>query len=134
MWLLGVLGGAAVLLLVLNDAFEAMVLPRRVTRRYRPARLFYRSTWTVWRQAARLLAPGRSRETYLSLFGPLSLLALFATWMIGLMVGFALLHWSLDTPLRTPDERADFLSYLYLSGTTLTTLGYGDLVVTGRLG
>src|SRR5207244_4344695 len=34
---------------VLIDGFEAMVLPRRVTRPYRFARLFYRSSWTLWR-------------------------------------------------------------------------------------
>src|SRR5437588_397231 len=38
--------------LVLVDGFEAMVLPRRVTRRFRFARLFYRYSWRLWRTLA----------------------------------------------------------------------------------
>src|SRR4029078_10246163 len=45
------------------------------------------------------------------------------------------LHWSLATPVRAAEEHTLFLSYLYLSGTTFFTLGYGDitpLVTFGR--
>ena len=45
--LLAVLG-VALILIVLGDAFETIVLPRRVTRRISLARLFYRSTWLFW--------------------------------------------------------------------------------------
>ena len=40
--------GAALILLVLWEAFETIVLPRRVTRRVRLTRLFYRATWRPW--------------------------------------------------------------------------------------
>jgi len=40
----GVLG-AALILIVLGDAFETIVLPRRVTRQISLARLFYQFTW-----------------------------------------------------------------------------------------
>ena len=49
--------GIALLLIVLWDAFETIVLPRRVTRKLRLTRLFYRSTWRPWRAPAR--AAGR---------------------------------------------------------------------------
>ena len=53
-------------------------------------------------------------------------------WAAGLIIGFALLHWSLDTPLSFTREANDsFVTYLYFSGTTFFTLGYGDLVPTG---
>jgi hypothetical protein len=116
------------------DAFEAMVFPRRVTRTYRPTRLFYRSTWSFWRLAARALHPGRRRESFLSVFGPLSLLGLFMTWVAILITGFALLHWSLATPMHSPEASSTFLDYWYLSGSTFFTLGYGDITPSLPLG
>src|SRR5262245_58019769 len=79
---------------VLLDCFEAVVLPRRVTRPYRYSRFFYRNSWSFWRLLAQLFRPGRRRETWLSVFAPLALLALFFTWGMGLIFGFSLLSWS----------------------------------------
>lgn len=98
----------AILLLVLQDAFEAMVLPRRATRKYRPARLYYRSLWLLWRRAAVLFWSAGKRKYFFSVFGPLSLLALFAVWAAGLILSFALLHWSLAAPLGGGDAQARF--------------------------
>lgn len=121
---------ASVLLIafVLLDGFESMVLPRRVTRALRLARFYYRSTWTLWRLMGRQLAPGKRRQYFLSLFGPLSLLGLLAVWVLTLILGFALLQWSLGTEIHVPDQNVDFGSYLYLSGVTFFTLGYGDVI------
>src|SRR5262245_26657217 len=108
-----------------------MILPRRVRHAY-VARLFYRSTWRLWRHMAKQFPAGRRRQGFLSVFGPLSLFCLLAIWAAGLITGFALLHWSLDTALvfpRAGDSR--FATYLYFSGTTFFTLGYGDVVPTG---
>src|SRR6266545_3326749 len=130
------LASLALILLILVDGFQAMVLPRRVSWAWRPSRLFYRGTWVLWRGIAQQFAPGRRRQTFLSVYGPLSLLALFATWITGLIVGFGLLHWSLSTPLNGAEGGADLPAYLYLSGTTFFTLGYGDvtpLEATGRV-
>jgi hypothetical protein len=134
MWLLVALVSVALILFVLVDGFEAMVLPRRVTRAYRLTRLFYRSTWMCWRAVARYLSSGKRREAFLSLFGPLSMLALFCVWFAGLIFGFALLHWSLGTVAHAPDEDAGFGKYLYLSGETFFTLGMGDVTANGALG
>jgi len=124
----------ALVVAILWDSFEAMIFPRRITRRIRPARFFYRVTWTLWRLVARRISPGRRREAFLSIFGPLSMLALFATWIALLIFGFAALHWSLATPLQAPDDRSDFGTYLYLSGSTFFTLGYGDVAPVQSLG
>jgi hypothetical protein len=128
------LASLALILLILWDSFEAMIFPRRVTRTIRPTRLFYRSTWRLWSLVACRMKPGRRRETFLSVFGPLSLLALFATWIAILIFAFGLVHWSLETPIQTPDESRDFLSYCYLSGSTFFTLGYGDVMPLQLLG
>src|ERR1700722_11611898 len=132
------LGAAAAVVLigiVLIDAFEAMILPRRVRHGYRLARQFYRTVWLVWTAVARLLPAGRRRNALLSIFGPLSLFALMIVWAAGLIFGFALLHWSLDTLFSAPGGTDDhFTTYLYSSATTFFTLGYGDLVPNGTIG
>jgi hypothetical protein len=118
---------AAVLIVaVLIDAFEVVILPRRVRHGFRLVRLFYYSSWTLGRAVARLLPAGRWRQAALSIFGPLSVPALMVVWASGLVTGFALLHWSLSTEIQGADGR--FPPFLYFSATTFFTLGYGDLV------
>ena len=119
--------GIVVILLVAQDAFETIVLPRRVIRRIRITRLYFRVTWTVWRFLSRVMRPVARRESYLSYFGPLSLLALFAFWAVLFVFGFGLLLWGLALPLNAPEKTISFLTYLYLSGTTFFTLGLGDV-------
>src|SRR5438105_1805696 len=99
--------GIVIIILTLIDGFETILQPRRVTHRFRYARLYYRSTWRVWRKIGLQIAAGKRREAFLSIFGPLSLLGLFATWVAGLILGFGMLHWSLATALL--DARAGSL-------------------------
>jgi hypothetical protein len=129
MHVIAILGGLALVLLVLLDSFEALVLPRRVTHAYRLARLFYRTTWSAWAAAACLFR-GRSRQSFLSVYGPLSLLLLLGLWAAGLVTGFALLQWGFEAPLQPLDLGSCF----YLSGVTLFTVGYGDVVPVGGVG
>lgn len=89
--------GLLLLSIILWDTFETIILPRRVTRRFRLARLVYRSTWFPWSAIARRMRPGSWRESFLSFYGPLSLLWLLGFWAIGLMGGFALLHWGVGS-------------------------------------
>lgn len=129
-----IVAGALLLLVVLWDAFETIVLPRRVMRRFRLTRLFYRATWLPFRQLAYLRRPGAARENFLSVYGPLSLLLLLALWATGLVVGFALLHWGIGTRLQLPAGIAGFAASLYFSGTTLFTVGLGDVAPTSGMG
>jgi hypothetical protein len=134
MWIFITLASLALILLVLVDSFETTVQPRRVTHRFRFARLFYRSTWSLWRALALWIPPGKTRISFISLFGPMSLLGLLVTWVLGLIFGFALLHWSIGTTVEAPEGRPDFWSYLYWSGGTFFTLGPGDIRAIGRMG
>ena len=127
MRLLAAIFGIVVILLVAQDAFETIVLPRRVARRIRLVRLFYRMTWTGWKSLGRIVRPDTRREYYLSYFGPLSLLALFGLWAVLFVFAFGLLLWGLALPLNAPDKTISFVTYLYLSGTTFFTLGLGDV-------
>jgi hypothetical protein len=127
--------GLALILGVLFEAFETMLLPRRVARTFRLTRVFYLYSWHIWAAMAGLMGSARRRGTFLSYFGPLSLLVLLSLWAFGLVVGFALLHWSLETPLAgSAVHRLDLDLYAYFSGVTLFTLGYGDVTPIDRLG
>lgn len=120
--------GIALILLVLWEGFETIVLPRRVTRRFRLTRFFYRSSWRPWVRLVKAMIPLRRQETWLSYFGPLSLLLLLSVWAGGLIFGFALIHWALGSAVLAMDGRSGFLTDLYLSGTTFFTLGLGDVL------
>jgi hypothetical protein len=122
------------ILAILLDGFEVVVLPRRVTRRFRFIRLFYRLTWIPWRALARFAPFARQRETLLGYFGPLSLILLLCVWAGGLVIGFASLQWSLGSAIQTTGGAASLGTYLYLSGTTFFTLGYGDVTPLGLVG
>jgi hypothetical protein len=128
----GILAAVILTAVVLNDAFEVVLLPRRVRHGFRLARVFYRTSWMFGRSVANLLPRGHWQTSLLSAFGPLSLFVLVMLWAAGLIVGFALFHWSLGTPLSV--TRAGLDDYLYFSGTTFFTLGYGDMVPTGAIG
>ncbi len=131
MSIVGSVASTAVIGWILFEAFEAMVLPRRVMRKFRFSRWFYRLNWPVWLWLSRVFPTSKRRETFLSVFGPLSLLALFSLWVVGLIVGFALLHESLGTPFQRPADTAEGLPpLLYFSGITFFTIGYGDMVPT----
>ena len=119
--------GLLLILLTLWDAFQTIILSRRVSRRLRPTRVFYRLLWTPWRAATKRIPPGNRRENILMVFGPLSLLCLIALWALGLIVSFALLHWGLGSQITGPDGISGFGVDLYMSGTTFFTLGLGDV-------
>jgi voltage-gated potassium channel Kch len=126
--------GFLMVTMMLWDAFEAFILPRRVTRRLRFARIFYRITWRLRALVAQCIYSDKRRETYLSIFGPLSLLLLLGAWATGLVGGFAMLQWGLEDKLNVTQRALSFGTYLYLSGTTFFTLGLGDVIPLGRLG
>ena len=109
---------------ILLEAFETIVLPRRVTRRFRLTRLYYRILWVPWRKLAHLVKSSKSREGFLSYFGPLSLLGLFALWAAMLIMGFGLLYFS---NARVDQTHPTLETCFYLSGTTFFTLGLGDV-------
>jgi hypothetical protein len=123
--------GIALIVVVLWDVFETIVLPRRVTRRFRLTRAFYRSIWLPWSAIARGFKKSKQREVFLSVFGPLSLLALLVLWAATLVFGFASLHWAVGSHLNLANGRAGFFSDLYYSGTTFFTLGLGDIAPSG---
>ncbi len=132
--ILAAVSGLILLIAILRDSFETIVLPRRVTRRFRLSRWFYLSTWMLWSTVARKIRPGNRRENYLSYYGPLSLLLLLVAWALVLILAYALFQWGVSDPLQAPEKQQTFGTYLYMSGTTFVTLGYGDVIPLSLLG
>ena len=122
--------GAGLIIAVLWDGFETVILPRRVTRRLRLARLVYRAAWLPWRWLAGRLPNAQRRENALAFFGPLCFLLLLGTWVVLLIAGYAAVMWGL-WPLTALQGSHRFGEYLYFSGTTFLTLGLGDVLPAG---
>lgn len=121
-------GGIICIFVVLFDAFQTVILPRRAVGRFRITRIFYIATWLPWSYLVSKVRHPRKRETVLSYYGPFSLVLLIAVWAALLVFGFALILHSLRLPLTDPLHRyVAFASDLYVSGTTLFTLGIGDI-------
>ena len=130
-----VLAGLGLIVVILHDGFEVMLLPRRVSRDLRITRIFYITAWKVWRGTARRMKPGKRRNVLLSWFGPSSVILLFILWANCLVLAFGLIHWAIGTPMNTPGaQRPGLFDYLYFSGVTFFTLGFGDLTPQGPAG
>jgi ion channel len=120
--------GVAIFLIVVWDAFEAIILPRRVTRKFRLTRVFFRTTWRSWRFAVNLVSARKTRETLLGFYGPISLLLLIGVWAIGLVLGFGLMQYGAGSAVNVAGTQPGFATDVYLSGTTFFTLGLGDVI------
>ena len=115
--------GVALFLIVVWDAFEAIILPRRVTRKFRLTRLFFRSAWRTWRFFINLLPARKTREALLGFYGPMSLILLIGVWAIGLVFGFGLMQYGTGSAVNAAGAQPGFWTDIYLSGTTFFTLG-----------
>jgi hypothetical protein len=124
---------------VVLDAFQTIILPRRPTGRLRITRLFYTLTWTPWAAVTRRISNERTREQVYSVYGPLSLIMLLVLWAVLLIVGFGLVYYALGTPFndammnRYHGTLSEIWTDFYVSGTTLFTLGLGDVVPRKQL-
>lgn len=122
--------GLIILWMVLLDAFETVVLPRRVLRHFRLTAYFYRRTWIPWRKVAQHIKTASRQQNFLGYFGPLSLILLLGFWAAGLILGFALIQYGIGGHEQLTGEPLTFGKIVYHSGETFFTLGYGDIVPT----
>ena len=126
----GAVVGVVVIWVVLLDAFETVVLPRRVLRNFKLTAYFYRRTWIPWRKIAGRIKTVSRQQNFLGYFGPLSLILLLGFWAAGLILGFALVQYGIGGHEQLNKEPLTFGKIVYHSGETFFTLGYGDIVPT----
>jgi hypothetical protein len=122
------LAGVAIFFIVIWDAFESVILPRRVTRRFRLTRLFYRVTWVSSKVLVKLVPARKTRDALLGFYGPISLLILIGVWAVGLVLGFGLMQFGAGSAVNMTGGQPGLATDFYLSGTTFFTLGLGDVV------
>lgn len=122
------LSGAILVLLVVNDVFQSVIVPRAVGKRFRISFVVYRGLWMVWPRLASLFYGARmeDREDFLALYAPFTLVVLLLVWTTCSICGYALLSWACRDGFAPPLR--SFGEALYFSGTALTTLGFGDVV------
>ncbi|HTC56757.1 MAG TPA: ion channel [Candidatus Sulfotelmatobacter sp.] len=125
--------GVVIICVVLQDAFETVVLPRRVTRQFKLTAWFLRRTWIPWKKIAAHIQTSSLQQSFLGYFGPLSLITLLIFWAASLIMGFALLQYGIGGHEQLGNEPITFARIIYHSGETFFTLGYGDIVPTSSL-
>ncbi len=130
--ILAAIFGVVIIGVVLLDAFETVVLPRRVTRHFKLTAWFYRRTWIPWRGIARRIRTFSRQQSFLGYFGPLSLITLLVFWATTLILGFALVQYGIGEHEQLSGEPITFGRLVYHSGQTFFTLGYGDILPTSR--
>ncbi len=134
MRLLAFIAGLFFSLGVALDAFQTIILPRRPTQRFRITRMFFVATWAPWAAFAERTRNSKVREQIYSVYGPLSLLLLLVLWALLLILSFGMFYFSMRSPFgdvmmgHSSSAWAQLGTDLYVSGTTLFTLGLGDVV------
>jgi Ion channel len=116
---LELLAGIVLVFVPLWDAFETVVLPRTVRRRYRLTRFIVLGAWAVWRSV--LFQASARRESVLAFFGPSVLIFLILIWAASMILGFGLIFLALESTSRLGTA-------IYFSGSNFFTLGLGDVV------
>jgi hypothetical protein len=127
MHIAAIIAGIAIIVAVLLDAFENVVLPRRVRRHFRITSWYYRYMWVPYARLASKIQSQTRRENLLGYFGPVSMIALLVLWACGLIFSFALLQYGAGEHLALTGQTITFRLLLYHSGETFFTLGYGDI-------
>lgn len=122
--------GALVVAAVVQDVFTTVLFPssgRGIIRKP-----LSRGVWVAFRGIARRLPYGR-RRTLLTFGGPVIISVNLVAWVVLLVVGFACIYQpALGDEIRASSGTTDtsWLTAIYYSGFSLTTLGMGDVAAT----
>ncbi|GAC1425309.1 MAG: hypothetical protein NVSMB5_19590 [Candidatus Velthaea sp.] len=120
--------GIAFIAITITDIFQSVIVPRPAGRRFRPSAYISRFGWQTWRAIAYRMDDNRRREDFLGTYGPLQLVVLLVFWVVMLIVGYGLVFFGLRDQLR---PAPDLGAALYFAGTSLLTIGYGDIIPAG---
>ncbi|MFN2459373.1 MAG: potassium channel family protein [Candidatus Velthaea sp.] len=125
-----VVAGVVLVFLTLGDIFQSVIVPRPAGRTFRPSALVSRYGWRLWRWSAHRIGDNERREDFLGTYAPLLLVGLLIFWVALLILGYGLIFYGLRGELR---PEPDFGGAVYFAGTSLLTIGYGDIAPAGAL-
>ncbi len=120
------IAGLLLILLILSDIYMTVLYPHSGVAFVSPR--VSQGLWWLFRRLAALV-PSR-QGTILSFNGPTLLVVIALTWIVSLIIGFALIAWpALGNTIQASQgpTPTSFTTALYYSGYGLTTLGTGDI-------
>jgi hypothetical protein len=112
---------------VLWDGFATVILPRTVTPMRRTSGRFYWWSWMFWSAIGRRIKQREFRVSFLSVYGPLSVMLLLILWASLIILAFALIYHGMGPQFTSTSGSIGFGTLLYMSGSTFLTLGLGDV-------
>jgi hypothetical protein len=119
--------GTLLVVLVLYDVFAAIVVPRRTTSALRLGPILLSGImWPSYLRAVSIKPLKRYRNELLALFAPGAFAVIMIFWLSLLLLGFATILYGLRFDVKPPIDT--FADAMYFSGTSLLTLGFGDVV------
>lgn len=118
--------GVTLVISVLADMVNTLVATQTNRARWWLTNVVYVVLWSAVRRLARTLRTDRRRETLLSTFAPVSVLALLVVWVSQQVIGYGLIWWGLGGVEGATTIGDD----LYFSGVVFFTVGFGELVPT----
>jgi nitrate reductase NapE component len=113
----------------LYDLFQSVVLPRPAVGRIRISPRITAMAWRAWRAVGTRFSPGSRREGLLAVFAPIAVIMMLAIWVAALVTGYGFVVYALRDQVSPPVR--DLPSAFYISGLSLFTLGFSDVVPVG---
>jgi Ion channel len=117
--------------IVLWDIFQTIVVPRPTPGRLRLARYVIRPTWRAWRSVGTRARDPQRADWFLGLYAPATTILLFVVWLGLIIVADGLMFFALHGEI-TPSPFT-FIDALYFAGSSVLTLGFGDVIAHGAL-
>jgi hypothetical protein len=113
------------------DIFQSVVVPRPTRGSLRLAPFLLDGMWPLWKWIALRFPSAKHRAAFLGYYAPLTVVILLLVWAIALIFGYGLLFLALQGELQP--RLHDLGTALYFAGTSLLTIGFGDIVATGGI-
>ena len=123
-------GGFALVFLTLFDVFFSVIVPRPSRSRFRASVLVSRYAWRLWWRVAERFSDLDRRDSILGTFAPALLVAYAVMWVTLLIGGYGLIFFGLRAQTHGVISLG---TAFYFAGTSLITIGYGDITPTGPL-
>lgn len=125
--------GFAIVAVLLFDIFQAVLVPRFSPSSYRIAPFITsRLGWPLFKLLTRFARGKEQLDLLLGTFAPLAFVVIFVLWLSTIIVAYGMIIHGLGAEFKPPV--ADFATAVYVSGTSLLTVGFGDIVAVSLLG
>jgi hypothetical protein len=123
--------GFIIVALTFVDIFQSVVVPRPTRGSLRLAPFLLDGMWPLWKWIARCFPSAKRRAAFLGFYAPLTVVILLLVWGLAFIFGYGLLFLALQSELQP--RLHDLGAALYFAGTSLLTLGFGDILATGGI-